>query len=99
MDSHIAIFIRGGMVENSPNGVIINVLCPYNIISYTYNLYKLFCACLASFYKLYCISVPGTRCSPSFKMTAATKALQFGKHLKELRIHLCQTSSASRGVR
>lgn len=30
---------------------------------------------------------------------AASRAVQFGSKLKELRIHLCQTSAASRGVR
>ena len=30
---------------------------------------------------------------------AAAKALRFGSHLKELRIHLCQKSPASQGVR
>jgi len=30
---------------------------------------------------------------------AGATALRFGKHLKELRIHLCQTSQASKGVR
>merc|ERR1711912_210383 len=34
----------------------------------------------------------------STKMAAA-KALRFGSHLKELRIHLCQKSAASKGVR
>ncbi|KAJ9582544.1 hypothetical protein L9F63_003102 [Diploptera punctata] len=30
---------------------------------------------------------------------AASRALKFAKDLKELRIHLCQTSTASKGVR
>merc|ERR1711893_252664 len=30
---------------------------------------------------------------------AAAKALRFGNHLKELRIHLCQKSPNSKGVR
>ena len=30
---------------------------------------------------------------------AAAKALRFGQHLKELRIHMCQKSPASQGVR
>ncbi|XP_064608610.1 NADH dehydrogenase [ubiquinone] 1 alpha subcomplex subunit 2-like [Liolophura sinensis] len=29
----------------------------------------------------------------------AASALRFGQHLKELRIHLCQKSAASKGVR
>ncbi|KAK7097526.1 NADH dehydrogenase [ubiquinone] 1 alpha subcomplex subunit 2-like [Littorina saxatilis] len=29
----------------------------------------------------------------------ASAAVRFGKHLRELRIHLCQTSPASKGVR
>merc|ERR1712083_1288492 len=30
---------------------------------------------------------------------AAAKSLRFGNHIKELRIHLCQKSPASQGVR
>ncbi|KAK3100049.1 hypothetical protein FSP39_013928 [Pinctada imbricata] len=30
---------------------------------------------------------------------ASAAALRFGKHLKELRIHLCQKSAASKGAR
>ncbi|GAB1600729.1 hypothetical protein Ahia01_000350900, partial [Argonauta hians] len=30
---------------------------------------------------------------------AAAKALRFGQHLKELRVHLCQRSQSSKGVR
>ncbi|KAL3878153.1 hypothetical protein ACJMK2_030523 [Sinanodonta woodiana] len=30
---------------------------------------------------------------------ASAAALRFGKHLKELRIHLCQKSNTSKGVR
>ena len=30
---------------------------------------------------------------------ASAKFVKFGSHLKELRIHLCQTSAASSGVR
>merc|ERR1712168_592959 len=33
----------------------------------------------------------------TYKMAAS--AMRFGKHLKELRIHLCQQSPASQGVR
>ncbi|XP_049800820.1 NADH dehydrogenase [ubiquinone] 1 alpha subcomplex subunit 2 [Schistocerca nitens] len=29
----------------------------------------------------------------------ASRAIKFGSHLKELRVHLCQTSNASKGVR
>ena len=32
-------------------------------------------------------------------MTAVAKSLRFGQHLKELRIHLCQKSASSQGVR
>uniref|UniRef100_A0A0L8IAK0 NADH dehydrogenase [ubiquinone] 1 alpha subcomplex subunit 2 n=1 Tax=Octopus bimaculoides TaxID=37653 RepID=A0A0L8IAK0_OCTBM len=30
---------------------------------------------------------------------AASKAVRFGQHLKELRVHLCQRCSSSKGVR
>ena len=35
----------------------------------------------------------------SHRYTKMAAAVKFGKHLKELRLHLCQTSTASKGVR